>query len=276
MLKLVTTVGSVVLLAAVTTASASEAGERQLRQAMGYAQRGTRSLEKGNTARAAEDFKRAVALVPELPDAHAGLGHVAMQERRFEDALAAFRRAQEAYRRFAADRVELAQNRYSRSRDRIQVLQDEMNSVEREQMLAQVRGGSLSNGNAPSEGRLQRTRVEYERAIAQLESQTQTVPAFEADGSEPPAAYHFFEANALFNLKRRDDAIAAWQRAVERDPNYAVAFNNLAVAYWMAGRLDDAQASLARADSLGFKVNPSFRADLAKSLAGRDAAKAHP
>ena len=102
MSKLFTTILGSALLAAVTTAAASEANERALRQAMAYSQRGMRALEKGNGSRAAEDFKRALEQVPELPDAHAGLGHVAMQQRRFDDALVAYRRAREAYRRFAA------------------------------------------------------------------------------------------------------------------------------------------------------------------------------
>lgn len=269
MTQLVTILGSIFLAATPTTAPGPETSERAIRQAMGYSQRGMRALEKGNSARAADDFRRALAQVPELPDAHAGLGHVAMQQRRFEDALVAYRRAQEAYRRFGAERVEMAQNRYSRTLDRLQLVQDQANLVEQEQRRAQVRGGPIGGGSSPSEGYLQRQRLLYEQEIAKLQSQTQTAPVFEADTSDPPAAYHFYEANALFNLKRNDEAIAAWKLAVERDPAYGVAFNNLAVAYWMTGRLDDAQASLARADQLGFKVNPSFRADLQKAIAGR-------
>ncbi|HVQ35003.1 MAG TPA: tetratricopeptide repeat protein [Candidatus Bathyarchaeia archaeon] len=271
MAKLVTTLGTTLLVAgaATTTTPASDTSERMLRQAMGYSQRGMHALEKGNAARAAEDFQRALKEVPELPDAHAGLGHVAMQQRRFEDALAAYRRAQQAYRNFAAQRVDLAQDRYSRSMDRIQYLQDEKGKLDREQRQAQVQGGPLGTGSGPSEGTLQREKLAYEREIAQLQTQTQVIPALEGDVSDPPAAYDFYEANALFNLKRNDEAITAWKRAVEKDPNYAVAFNNLAVAYWTVGRLDDAQTSLARAESLGFKINPSFRADLQKSIAGK-------
>jgi tetratricopeptide (TPR) repeat protein len=267
MAKLVTMFGTLLVAAGTATTAlyASEASERTLRQAMGYAQRGMHSLEKGNAARAAEDFQRALKEVPELPDAHAGLGHVAMQQRRFEDALAAYRRAQQAYRNFSAQRVDLAQDRYARSIDRIQYLQDEKGKLDREQRMAQVQGGPVGNGSGPSEGALQRERLAYEREIAQLQTQTQVIPALADDVSDPPAAYDFYEANALFNLKRNDEAITAWKRAVEKDPTYGVAFNNLAVAYWMTGRLDDARASLAKAASLGFKVNPSFRADLEKA-----------
>jgi tetratricopeptide (TPR) repeat protein len=277
MAKLVTILGTTLLVAgaATTALQASEIQERALRQAMGYAKRGLYALEKGNSARAAEDFTRALAQIPDLPDAHAGLGHVAMQQHRFDDALTEYRLAQQFYTSFVAARIDLAQQRYSKTRDQIQMLSDAKNVVEREQMRAQVRGGALGNGASTSEGRLQREKLEYEQEISRLESQTQVIPALEGVVSEPPASYYFFEANALFNLKRNEEAIAAWQRAVERDPNYGVAFNNLAVAYWKQGRLDDAQASLARADALGFKVNPSFRADLEKSVGQRKTQATH-
>jgi Flp pilus assembly protein TadD len=37
------------------------------------------------------------------------------------------------------------------------------------------------------------------------------------------------------------EALYRWQRAVELDPGYAPAWNNLAVAYEQAGRFDDAR-----------------------------------
>ena len=271
MAKLVTALGTTLLVAwtATTTLEASETTERMLRQAMGYSQRGMHALEKGNSARAAEDFKRALEQVPDFPDAHAGLGHVAMQQRRFEDALAEYRQAQKSYSSFAAARMDLAQERYSRNRDQIQALTDEKAALDREQMRLQAQGGSLTEGSGPSEGRLQRDRTAYESQIARLEAQSQQAPAPDAN-EEPPAAYDFYEANALFNLKRNGEAITAWERAIAKDPTYGVAFNNLAVAYWMVGRLDDAQTSLAKAESLGFKVNPNFRADLQKSVAAKE------
>lgn len=272
MAKLVTILGTLLVAAGAasgTPLASSDATERTLRQAMGYAQRGMQSLEKGNAARAAEDFERALKEIPDLPDARVGLGHVAMQQRRFEDALAAYRGAQDAYRRFAAQKVDLAQDRYSRSIDRIQYLQDQKSGLDKQQRQVDVQGGAMGTGASMDEGKLQRERLEYQREIAQLQTQTQTPPTLAADDSEPPASFDFYEANALFNLKRNGEAITAWERAIGKDPNYAVAFNNLAVAYWMAGRLDDARASLSKADALGFKVNPNFRADLDKSIASK-------
>lgn len=243
----------------------TEADGRAMRQALAYAQQGLHALEKGNRARAMDDFKRALSQVPDLPEAHMGLGHVAMQERRFEDALAEFRSAQVAYRSVASRRVDLAQNRYQKSRETLQQLKDDRSAVEHERARQASGLGSDNNQTGMSDGRMQREAMELDRQINALESQT--APALDGVSDEPPAALYFFEANALFNLQRLDEAIGSWERAVDLDPKYAPAYNNLAVAYWKKGRLQDAQSSLARADRLGFKVNPRFRDDLAKAIA---------
>lgn len=43
------------------------------------------------------------------------------------------------------------------------------------------------------------------------------------------------------------EALYRWQKAVELDPNYAAAFNNLAVAYEHEGLFDKARQAYARA-----------------------------
>jgi len=46
--------------------------------------------------------------------------------------------------------------------------------------------------------------------------------------------------------------------------------NNLAVAYWQAGRLEEAQAEVVKVEEAGMSVNPQFKADLALSLERQD------
>jgi Tfp pilus assembly protein PilF len=46
------------------------------------------------------------------------------------------------------------------------------------------------------------------------------------------------------------EAIYRWERAVEIDPTYAAAFNNLAVAYEHEGRLDEARRAYEKALAL--------------------------
>jgi len=260
------TVAIAVLISSALAASAtSDVEERNLRQAMGYAQRGLASLKKGNTARAREDFERAIAKFPELPDAHTGFGHLAMRERRFEDALREYRLAESGSTRMAALRLQMESARFARSRDELEHLREIQMQLIQQANRTQMQGAgnsTASSSGGSGLGQLEREIVEVEARIRALEAMSAPAP-----DPTPPAAAEvlFFQGNALFDLKRTDEAIAVWETAAPRLRAYAPLHNNLAVAYWMAGRIDDAWASLKRAESLGFKVNPSFRADLEKA-----------
>jgi tetratricopeptide (TPR) repeat protein len=256
------------VLAAVGSAAASGAGgnERTLRQAIGYAQRGAESLQKGNVASALKDFNLALEKEPRLPEGHLGLGHVAMREKRFEDALREYRLAQQGHREIASLVLLVQADRYAKSRDQLDRLRETENQLDSESRRMEVRGGGLSSGSSGSlsVGQLERQRVEVNHQIQTLEAMK--TPG-ESTANEPPATLYFFEGNALFDLKRTDEAIAAWEKAASRDPKFAPVQNNLAVAYWMKGRVDDARAAVARAETLRFAVNPSFRADLDRAVA---------
>ena len=258
----------VLLVGALAAAATGDFAERDLRQAMGYAQRGLAALQKGNVARAREDFARAVSKIPNLPDAHAGFGHLAMREKRFEDALTEYRLAESGSKELISFRVQLESERFAKSRDELQRLRAIQMQLDQQSSRNQMRAGS--NANSPggmNAGQVERERAEVTSRIRALESMNPPTP----DASyEPPADVLFFQGNALFDLKRTGDAILVWETAAKRMRKFGPLHNNLAVAYWMSGRLDDAWASLKRAEAAGFKVNPSFRADLEK--AGPEAA----
>jgi tetratricopeptide (TPR) repeat protein len=254
--------GIPVLLFGVLAAAATREGvERDLRQAIGFAQRGLSALQKGNVARAREDLERAVSKIPSLPDAHAGLGHLAMREKRFEDALREYRLAETGSKDMISFRVVLESERFSRSRDELQHLRAEQ--VQLTQLSS--RSETLDGNNTSvvmNSGQIERERTEIEGRIRTLETMSPPKPD---TTYEPPADVLFFQGNALFNLKRTDEAIHVWESAAKRMQTFAPIQNNLAVAYWMQKRLDDAWASLRRAEALGFKVNASFRAELEKA-----------
>ena len=256
---------AVLVSSALAALAASDVEERNLRQAMGYAQRGLSSLKKGNTARAREDFERAVAKFPELPDAHTGFGHLAMRERRFEDALREYRLAESGSERMAALRLQMESARFARSRDELERMREIQMQLVQQLSRSQMEGtgnSTAGSGGGPSPGQIQRQITEVESRVRALEGMTPPTP----DASPPAAAdLLFFQGNALFDLRRTDEAIAVWEAAAPRLPEFGPLHNNLAVAYWMTGRIDDAWTSLRRAESLGFKVNPSFLADLEKA-----------
>ena len=57
------------------------------------------------------------------------------------------------------------------------------------------------------------------------------------------------------------EAIYRWERAVELDPTYAAAFNNLAIAYEQAGQLDKAKQAYEKAAELDPK-NTSIKQNI--------------
>jgi Flp pilus assembly protein TadD len=227
---------------------------------MGYAQRGLSALHKGNIARAREDFVRAVAKMPNLPDAHAGLGHLAMREKRFEDALREYRLAETGSIEMISFRVLLETERFARSRDELQRLRAVEMQLTQEANRSQMRGGGSSpSAGDMNSGKIQRELAEVGARVRVLETMRPPTPD---TTYEPPPDVLFFQGNALFDLERTDEAIQIWESAAKRMQTFAPLQNNLAVAYWKRGRLDDAWTSLRRAEALGFKVNPSFRAEL--------------
>jgi tetratricopeptide (TPR) repeat protein len=58
------------------------------------------------------------------------------------------------------------------------------------------------------------------------------------DPSEP--VYHFIEGRALAGLKRYDEAIKAFDEAIELKPDYAKAYNNKGITLKNIGKLDEA------------------------------------
>lgn len=253
---------AVVALGALAATAARDVEERDLRMAMRYAQRGLSSLQKGNVARAREDFDRALAKLPGLPDAHTGLGHLAMRESRFDDALREYRLAEEGWKAMASLRLRMETERYARSRDELQRLRALQLELAQASGRSQSRQGPSGSGGTGA-GQLARQQMELDARVRALESMN--VPTADTTTQDPPGDVYFFLGNALFDLKKTDEAIAAWEIAAKAMRKFAPVQNNLAVAYWKAGRLDDAWASLKRAEALGFKVNPSFRADLERA-----------
>jgi len=253
------------LLTATGTLAASDIQERELRRAIAEANRGESALEKGNLKKAKESFQRALAAVPSLPNGHLGLGQIAMRERRFEDALSEFRAAEVGFRDMSSLTNQLESARYSRARDELEQLRIQLVQLDSLAMQNQSRVDDGSS-SGPSDGQIARERAQVQSRIRALEGMQ---PPSSATIREAPAEVLFFEGNALFNLKRLPEAIAVWEAALGRDPKQPLVQNNLAVAYWMTGRLDDALRAMERAEALGFKVNPNFRADLERAIAAK-------
>jgi tetratricopeptide (TPR) repeat protein len=201
-------------------------------------------------------YGKALKIFPDFPDALTGMGHVAMSERRFGDALLDFEQAKVAYTTFSNALFELQMDRYQHSQGQIAAIRDEIRDVERQIATR------LASGNT---GRLEQHITELEAQIQHLE----TVKPPDATGVTEPGELHFYMGNALFNLNKYDEALDEWETCARMTPHFPLVYNNLAVAYWKKGRLDRAVDSLSRAERLGLPVNPAFKSDLVKSAAAQ-------
>jgi len=232
----------------------SEIRDHEIHKAHHFSVKGSKALRAGNYGAARPMFQKALEAVPAFPDAHMGLGHLALRDRSYERALTAFRAAEDGYVRLADAMFRRKSVEYDEARERIRNLRQE---------LVELRARGNRTGSAENEPALAMMRVE--QAIAQLELIKRPEPG---ETEIVPAEVSFFVGNALMHLGRHDEAIDAWRVTVRRKPGFAPAYNNLAVAFWKRGRVAQARACVTRAEALGIAPNPDFKKDLERAGPG--------
>jgi len=230
--------------------------QRQVGEADRNCQFALKALRSGNVTKAKSLYGKALKIFPEFPDALTGLGHVAMTERRFDEALSDFEGAQKAYLNFSNALFELQMQRFQHAQEQIAQLRDEIRDTQR------MIGTRVASGNT---GRLEQHITQLEGQIQQLETMKQP----DVRNMTEPGELHFYMGNALFNMNRLEEALEAWETCARMTPRFPLVYNNLAVAYWKKGKLDRAVDSLVRAERLGLPVNPAFKADLERSASGQ-------
>jgi tetratricopeptide (TPR) repeat protein len=246
-----------------TTAAAQAAPEaRVIAAATRFYASGMHALRAGNLSKAHEAFSTAVERVPYFPEALLGLGHVAMAQRRFDDALRVYRSALEGYGQMGTSLYDLRVRRYTEAQREIADLQGKM---------AQLT--SLAANARTDPRKVERAMMQVQEQIRMLES----IPAPSRDHQrEPPSEAYFHLGNAYFHVGRVEDAVREWETCAAKAERFSFVQNNLAVGYWKLGRLDEAQSAVARAEALGFRVDPAFRTDLERSLQlAREAGASH-
>ena len=234
---------SVFILAAGPACAETKPGD--LSKANRYSQAALRLLEAGKIDKAREKFEKALSLVPSFPIAHIGLGDLAMSEGRFEAALEEYTKARDGYADLGTMFFKLQTRRFADAQKKITSLRDGLNNP--------------AGRGAVGLSSLRRSQIE--NRISQLEG----ITAPNKDQmNEPPGEIYFKIGNALFRLGRIDEARQAWQTCADKSEKFALVHNNLALLHMQAGDYEAAKKELARAEELGFKVNPKFKADLEK------------
>ena len=69
--------------------------------------------------------------------------------------------------------------------------------------------------------------------------------------------------SAYFRLNQLADAEREYKAAIDTNPAFGEAHSNLAVVYYVTGRIAEADAALKAAEKAGFRVNPKLKDDIA-------------
>jgi tetratricopeptide (TPR) repeat protein len=236
-----------VALLALSTLHAQIATQADRTEALSLFRVGQQSLTAEQFEKAIEAFSKALQKDPLLSIAHYGIGQANMNLRRYASAVKAYTNCIEAMR--TVYKLQQAGN-FDADKQRDDEIRELREIV-----------------NHP--GHLDRLKLlQAQQHLRDLENQRhETSEAF-----RPPAETLLALGSAQFRDGDAQGAEANWKAAVEVNPKYGEAHNNLAVIYMQTGRLAEAEAELRLAEKNGFQVNPQFKADLKdrqKAAAGR-------
>lgn len=223
---------------------------RTIKKASSLCQKGEQAMRAGDLAKAGEEFGKAAETVPGFPSAHLGLGHIAMAEKRFGDALEEYRNAEGGYATLGEALRDIQARRYREAQSEITSMRDSIN---------QLSSAASKSGSAPIQIATLQNRISQLEAIQ---------PPSDADVAEAPGELHFYVGNAYFQMGEIDKAVAAWETCADKIPKFPLVRNNLALGYMRLGRAAEALDSLKTAEDLGFPVNPQMKAEIEKA-AGR-------
>jgi Flp pilus assembly protein TadD len=98
--------------------------------------------------------------------------------------------------------------------------------------------------------------MQLEKRLAELQKDTLPPKPWVPPGVTMALGTAYFQAGAL------EEAENEFMAVLRQDPASGDAENNLAVLYVAMGRLDDAEAALARAEKAGVKISPRLRDEI--------------
>jgi tetratricopeptide (TPR) repeat protein len=217
------------------------------READRHYQAGVEYMQSESWDQAAEEFRAALAADPDMVLAHYNLGQCRMAQKRYVEAVAAYRNTKDAFTRMGHLSE---QDREKGERDR----QDEIRGLR----------DNLTQLHTVKDGSAERRAMEIESRIRLLESMQfkgNVRPAM-------PAEFPLALGSAYFRQEKLPEAKAEYEEATRLNPKLGPAHNNLAVIYLLTGLPAEAETELSRAEKSGFPVNPRLREDIKRAKGG--------
>ena len=97
------------------------------------------------------------------------------------------------------------------------------------------------------------------RAAISLEKRKSGPLSRSGDPFAAPREYPFLHGNCLFQIGRHAEAQLRYQAALQLDPTYGNAWNNLINLLWVDRDYDQAKACLRKAEAAKVQINPKLR-----------------
>ena len=235
----------VLLLLVSAPASAQVVSELDRREARRHYRDGQEFLSSEQFEKAADAFRRAIEKDPLLALAHYGLGQSYMALRRYASAIVALESCRDAYQKLAA--LALTEN----------IIADRQRDDEIRELRESIRLFQSSTVKTANPDRTQYL-VRFETRLRELEREKQT----NIQPERPPAFVYLSLGSAYFRNGEIDAAESAWKTAVDIDPRFGEAHNNLGALYAMARRKLDAAREVEAAERAGFRVHPQLKEDI--------------
>lgn len=214
------------------------------RLAVWHSKKGLELMRAESWEEAATEFKSAIQNDPLMTMAHYNLGQCRMAQKRYVEAVAAYRTSKEVVVEIGALSEKERGARDRARRDEIHELKNDL-----------ARTNSMKGVN------VEKVTTEIQDRIRLLESMEYR----DADRIHIPAEIPLALGSAYFRQERFEDAEREYQEAVTLNKRLGAAHNNLAVIYLLTGRLDEAEESVKLAEKAGFAVNPRFKDDLKRA-----------
>lgn len=226
-------------LSIVTTVSAQSPADRQQARAqnrLGWEQMRSEAFEQ-----AVKHFQRAAELDASFEAPFYGLGRAHLALKQYVSATSALVVCRDLYRAQVGRQFSSQADAQRYRNDRV---------IEIDEMIRQVQSGPQTLQAQDQIRQLQERKRQLQDAITRGNSVT-----IEAG---VPAWVSLSLGSAYFRSGKLDDAEREYKATIEADSKSGEAYNNLAVVYLETGRIADADAALASAKQIGFRVNPQL------------------
>jgi Tfp pilus assembly protein PilF len=254
-MRLLPSLSLVLVVAAVPALGQDAVARSQRAEAQRHYELGTELMRSESFERAADEFKQAIKLDPQMLLAHYSLGQSYMSLKRYPEATAAYVAGRDVWEQQSHldDKQRAAIDR--ERRDHINELKEALRTV-------RAQSGRTGAGGGEPIGA-----VQIEARINLLES----ADSRESRSGQAPAELSLALGSSYFRQGLLPDAAREYKAAINANSKLGAAHNNLAAVLMMQSQFDEARAAVKAAEKAGYPVSPALKDDIKKR---EEAAKA--